>query len=82
MNCQVMVESARVPGDHDVFVSGNDAEAKALVTKLLKEGFGWKHVIDLGDITTARGTEAFLPLWLRLWRSLGSGDFNIHVAKR
>ncbi|WP_163785219.1 NADPH-dependent F420 reductase [Myxococcus vastator] len=82
MNCQVMVDPARVPGDHDVFVSGNDAEAKALVTKLLTEGFGWKHVIDLGDITTARGTEAFLPLWLRLWRSLGSGDFNIHVTKR
>ena len=52
------------------------------VKQLLTEGFGWKHVIDLGDITTARGTEAFLPLWLRLWGTLRTGDFNIHVVKR
>ncbi|RKG98696.1 NADP oxidoreductase [Corallococcus sp. CA053C] len=82
MNCEVMVDPSRVPGDHDVFVSGNDADAKARVKQLLSEGFGWKHIIDLGDITTARGTEAFLPLWLRLWGSLRTGDFNIHVVKR
>lgn len=82
MNCHVMVDPSRVPGDHDVFVSGNDADAKARVKQLLTEGFGWKHVIDLGDITTARGTEAFLPLWLRLWGTLGTGDFNIHVVRR
>ncbi|NNB91093.1 NADP oxidoreductase [Corallococcus sp. AB032C] len=82
MNCEVMVDPSRVPGDHDVFVSGNDVDAKARVKQLLTEGFGWKHVIDLGDITTARGTEAFLPLWLRLWGTLRTGDFNIHVVKR
>ncbi|RKH36639.1 NADPH-dependent F420 reductase [Corallococcus sicarius] len=82
MSCEVMVDPARVPGDHDVFVSGNDADAKARVKQLLSEGFGWKHIIDLGDLTTARGTEAFLPLWLRLWGSLRTGDFNIHVVKR
>ncbi|MBN9685252.1 MULTISPECIES: NADPH-dependent F420 reductase [unclassified Corallococcus] len=82
MNCEVMVDPSRVPGDHDVFVSGNDVDAKARVKQLLTEGFGWKHVIDLGDITTARGTEAFLPLWLRLWGTLRTGNFNIHVVKR
>lgn len=82
MSCEVMVDPSRVPGDHDVFVSGNDADAKARVKQLLAEGFGWKHIIDLGDLTTARGTEAFLPLWLRLWGSLGTGHFNIHVVKR
>lgn len=82
MSCEVMVDPSRVPGDHDVFVSGNDADAKARVKQLLSEGFGWKHIIDLGDLTTARGTEAFLPLWLRLWGSLRTGDFNIHVVKR
>ncbi|RKG72266.1 NADPH-dependent F420 reductase [Corallococcus terminator] len=82
MNCHVMVDPSRVPGDHDVFMSGNDADAKARVKQLLTEGFGWKHIIDLGDITTARGTEAFLPLWLRLWGTLGTGDFNIHVTRR
>ena len=82
MNCNLMVDASRLAGEHDVFVSGNDAGAKARVTTLLKEGFGWKNVIDLGDVTTARGTESFLPLWLRLWGALGSADFNIHVVRR
>ena len=51
VNCQVMVDPSRVPGDHDIFVSGNDAAAKATVTEILRDWFGWKSVIDLGDIT-------------------------------
>ncbi len=81
INCQLMVNPGKVPGDHVVFVSGNDAGAKSRVTSLLTEGFGWKQVIDLGDITTARGTEAYLLLWLRLWGAVGSADFNITIAK-
>lgn len=80
INANIMVDPARVPGEHDVFVSGNDAEAKARVASLLKEEFGWKNVIDLGDIGTARGTESYLPLWLRLWGALGTPDFNIKVV--
>ena len=45
-------------GDHTVFVSGDDPEAKALVTGLLTEGFGWRDVVDLGDITTASRSSA------------------------
>jgi predicted dinucleotide-binding enzyme len=54
-------------GDHHLFVSGNDADAKIQVVNLLTTWFGWKHIIDLGDITTARSTEMYLPIWLRLW---------------
>jgi predicted dinucleotide-binding enzyme len=54
-------------GDHHIFVSGNDESAKIKVTDILKS-YGWENIIDLGDITTARGTEMFLPLWLRLVR--------------
>ncbi len=82
MNTQIMVDAARVPGDHDVFMCGNDGEAKASVAKILREWFGWKHVIDLGDITQARGTEMFLPLWVRLYGALQTPDFNIHVVRR
>jgi hypothetical protein len=82
INCEVMVDAARIPGDHDVFVSGNDASAKARVTEILRGWFGWKHVIDLGDITTARGTESYLPLWIRLWGALGSADFNVRVVRK
>ncbi len=81
MNCEIMVDPARVAGgDHDTFVSGNDADAKGHVRELLGS-FGWKKVHDLGDITTARGTESFLPLWIRLWGSLGTADFNIKIAR-
>ena len=68
-------------GDHDIFVSGNDADAKARVSALLQEWFGWKSVIDLGDITTARGTEMMLPIWIRLWGALGTPMFNFKIAK-
>lgn len=82
MNANIMVDPARVAdGDHDVFISGNDAKAKATVEDFLTKQFGWKNVIDLGDITTARGTESYLPLWLRLWGALGSADFNIKIMR-
>ncbi|MFL5352957.1 NADPH-dependent F420 reductase [Archangium sp.] len=82
INANVMVEPSRIPGEHAVFVSGNDAEAKRQVKQLLTEGFGWKQVVDLGDITTSRGTESYLMLWLRLWGALGTPDFNISIVKK
>lgn len=68
-------------GEHDLLISGNDAAAKAQATAWLTAWFGWKHVIDLGDITAARGMEMYLPLWLRLWGTLGTGEFNVKVVK-
>jgi predicted dinucleotide-binding enzyme len=81
-NAYVMVDPSQVAGgNHDIFVSGNDAGAKTRVTSLLKEWFGWKSVIDLGDITTARGTEMILPIWVRLWGALGTPMFNFKIAR-
>jgi len=81
-NAQVMVNPARVGGgDHDVFVSGNDAAAKARVTELLRDWFGWRNVIDLGDITTARGAEMLLPIWGRLRGALGTPFFNFKIVR-
>jgi predicted dinucleotide-binding enzyme len=78
----VMVNPALVAaGDHDIFVSGNDPEARQRVATLLKEWFGWKSVIDLGDITTARGVEMVLPIWVQLWRALGTPMFNFRIAR-
>ena len=68
-------------GDHTIFVSGNDAAAKAQVCKWLGDWFGWKDILDLGDITSARGVEMYLPLWLRIWGALGTGIMNIRVVK-
>ena len=81
INCQVMVDPTRVPGAHTVFLCGNDDGAKKSASGLL-EAFGWKDVVDLGDITNARATEAYLPLWLALWKKLGTLDFNIGVVRR
>ncbi len=82
MNCGLMVDPSLVKGDHTVFLSGNDAGAKAEVKKMLAS-FGWaeKNMIDLGDISTARGTEQLLPIWIRLWGALGSPNFNFHIAR-
>jgi 8-hydroxy-5-deazaflavin:NADPH oxidoreductase len=80
VNASVMVDPGRVRGDSDVFVCGNDGGAKAEVTRILTKEFGWKNVIDLGDITAARGTESYLHLWLRLWGALNTADLNIHVV--
>jgi predicted dinucleotide-binding enzyme len=80
MFCGVMVNPALVPSDSDVFVSGNDASAKSKVIDMLKS-FGWKDPIDLGDITTARGTEQLLPIWVRLWGVLGKAEFNFKIVR-
>lgn len=82
MNCAVMVEPTSLAGPHEVFLSGDDAGAKDQVRALLAS-FGWppRSIVDLGDISTARGPEMYLPLWLRLWGALGTGVFNIHVSR-
>jgi len=81
VNASVMIEPARVPGRHTVFVSGNDKRAKGRVSDLLR-ALGWQSIIDLGDITTARAAEQILPLWVRLYGVLGTEEFNIAVMKR
>ena len=81
MNASVMVDPVSVAGgDHSVFVSGNDADAKEIVSGLLKD-FGHRDIIDLGDITTARGAEMVLPIWVRIWGALGTGAFNFKIVR-
>jgi len=82
INCEVMVDPAKVPGEHDVFLCGNEAAAKAQVAELLRS-FGWpaERIHDLGDVSAARGTEAYLLLWLRLRGALQTGHFNIKVVR-
>ena len=84
VNCEIMIEPSRVPGDHNLFVCGNDAAAKKDVTKYLNEWFGWKmdNIIDVGDITAARGTEMMMPLWMRLFQGvIGHPHFNWQIVR-
>ncbi|MEU6551768.1 NAD(P)-binding domain-containing protein [Streptomyces sp. NPDC046915] len=82
VNCQVMVDPGRVPGEHQLFVCGDDNGAKEQVTSLLGE-FGWpaERVLDLGGIRSARALEMYLPLWLNLYRTLGHPDFNVELRR-
>lgn len=80
LNAYLMVDPKQLAGgDHTVFVSGNDADAKTQVVELL-QSLGWSDIVDLGDIGTARGTEMYLPLWARIY-GLGSPMFNIKVVR-
>jgi predicted dinucleotide-binding enzyme len=77
----VMAEPSMIPGVHDMFVSGNDAKAKAQVINLLKTALGWKEVIDLGDIKGARAQEMLLALWVRLYMKFQTPNVNVRVAR-
>ncbi len=80
MNCAVMVNPQQIAdGNHTVFVSGNDADAKAKVTVLL-QSFGWTDIFDLGDLTSARGTEMMMPIWLRAFGKLGNVPYNFKIV--
>jgi predicted dinucleotide-binding enzyme len=82
VNASVMVNPRGIAdGDHTIFVSGNDRAAKAKATAYLQEWFGWRDVIDLGDITTARGSEMLLPVWVRLFGVLKTPMFNFKIVK-
>jgi 8-hydroxy-5-deazaflavin:NADPH oxidoreductase len=78
--CDVMVEPGKLKSDSDIFVSGNDAAAKGRVSEILR-GFGWKSVVDLGDITSARGVEAWLLFWNHAYGALGSRNFNVKLVR-
>ena len=82
MWCGIMVNPALVNyGDHNVFLCSNYEDAKEVVRKILLS-FGWKeeNIIDLGDLTAARGTEMFLPLWLKIYATKKGRAFNIKVV--
>ena len=81
MNAYLMVDPAQLAGaDHTVFVGGDHPGAKTAVTDLLRS-FGWTDVIDLGDITTSRGTEMMLPVWLRLFGAIQKPIFNFKIVR-
>ncbi len=80
MNAALMVRPGTLPEGTSVFVSGDDADAKGVVTEMLTS-FGHTDVLDLGDITTARGAEMYVAFWLRAWGAVGGSAFNIKVVR-
>ncbi|MBK7395948.1 MAG: NAD(P)-binding domain-containing protein [Myxococcales bacterium] len=82
VNAFLMVDPKSLAGgEHTMFLAGNDADAKATVAGLLREGFGWTDLVDLGDLSNARATEAYVTLWARLYGALGVPQFNVRVVR-
>ena len=84
LNSALMVDANKLAnGDHNLFICGNDNDAKQQVKELLHDNFNWQpeNIIDLGDITNSRGTEQLLPIWIRLWGALGTADFNFKIVR-
>jgi predicted dinucleotide-binding enzyme len=78
----LMVNPALVGGgEHHLFICGDDADAKRQVTGWLGQWFGWRHVVDVGPIGAARGTEMVLPLWIRLMGVVGTPLFNFRIVQ-
>jgi 8-hydroxy-5-deazaflavin:NADPH oxidoreductase len=81
MNAHVMVKPELVAGgDSTVFMSGNDSDAKKTVQAIL-QSFGWKDIMDLGDITSSRAAEMLMPIWLRAWGVLGNKPYNFKIVR-
>jgi predicted dinucleotide-binding enzyme len=76
----VMVNPGLIPGEHDLFLAGDDTEAKQRV-RGIAEAFGWRSFVDLGGIAGARASGAILPLRVRLWMTGGSPLVNLRVAR-
>jgi len=81
VNYKLMADPSILRDPHDLFLCGNDAEAKAQVTDLLAS-FGWQreHLLDLGALDAARGMEAYLLLWLRLSQFSDSPLVSVRVV--
>ena len=68
----LQVDPGRLAGGrHHAFLSDNDPQAKPKVARLLRDVYGWQHLVDLGDITTARGVEMMLPIRVQLFGLVG-----------
>ncbi|WP_291767387.1 NADPH-dependent F420 reductase [Caldivirga sp. UBA161] len=78
---EVMVNPSLLKeGERQMLIAGNDVEAKRLVERMLKEWFGWEEVMDLGDIKAAKALEMLVPLWFRVFETMGTTIFGFKVV--
>jgi predicted dinucleotide-binding enzyme len=80
VSSSLMTDPGALGASSTIFVAGDDTDAKALVADVLRS-WGWDDVIDLGGIAQARGLEAWLLLWTRLYGALGTAEFNLKIVR-
>lgn len=84
VNADIMVNPQIInQGKHDLFICGNDDDAKRTVTEFLIKELGWyrENIIDLGDIVHARTTEAMFLFSISLAMKYGSFHNNIKICR-
>jgi predicted dinucleotide-binding enzyme len=81
MTASLMTNPGRLAGgDHSIPICGNDDDARRQVADLLRS-FGWRDVVDLGDLRAARGMEAYVLFWLGLYGAAGSPLVNTKIVR-
>jgi len=63
IGAHIMVSPKREEGDPDFFIAGNDDDAKKKISDIAK-GWGWKGVVDLGDISKSFWLEGLAMIWI------------------
>jgi predicted dinucleotide-binding enzyme len=84
VNYKLMVDARLInSADHNLFVCGNNLDAKNKVMHLLVDSFHWKadRVLDLGGIEMSRCVEAIVPFWVAVYQKLGTPLFNFSIVK-
>jgi predicted dinucleotide-binding enzyme len=84
VNYKLMVDARLINnGDHNLFVCGNNLDAKNKVMHLLVDSFHWKadRLIDLGGIEMSRCVEAIVPFWVAVYQKLGTPLFNFKIVQ-
>ena len=81
VNADVMVDPSLIPGGHTMPITGDDADAKAEVRALLGE-LGWppENVLDLGPLSSARATEAYVLFWVACFQAAGTPHVSVQVG--
>ncbi|WP_173087981.1 NAD(P)-binding domain-containing protein [Devosia sp. 1635] len=80
VSAQLMGAPERLSAPHTMFIAANDAGARAAVIELLQD-FGWRDILDLGDLTACRAMESLASMWIRLYETLGHVYFNIAIVR-
>lgn len=83
VTANLMVNANKVnDGNHNLFICGNEVNAKNKVKHLLAENFNWKPelILDLGDIKYARMTEAIVPFWVAVMQAEKTPMFNYMIV--
>lgn len=69
---QLMVDPKVKGGPPDMFIAGNDADAKDRIASIVRD-FGWTAV-DMGGIESARLLEVMCMVWIQY--GVATGNFN------